>query len=114
MTVRLTARAGLELKEAQRWIGGEKDNPAAGMVRWDINKQCLQVYTGSTWADYFQDYELTVTPDFNVIANWVRNKMREEEDLKKKLEKYPGLRDAWEQFKTLEALAHEEDQFGSR
>lgn len=107
----MTSNGGIQIESPPRWIGGKKDNPATGMVRWDIDKQCLQVYTGDMWADYVQDFELTVHPEFQSIVEWARAKMIEEEDLKKKLEKYPGLKDAWEQFKTLEALAHEEDRF---
>jgi hypothetical protein len=39
--------------------------------------------------------------------------MREEDELKAKMEKYPTLKSAYEQFKMIEALVYEEEKSGT-
>jgi hypothetical protein len=104
MTTRIHSQGWIQINSPQRWIGGDVNNPAAGMVRWDQNSQCLKIYTGSTWVDYVQDYELSVDSDFEMIVKWVKSKIQEELKLKEKIAQHPALDDAYNKFKTLEAL----------
>jgi len=109
MTTRLHSRGGIHIESPQRWIGGDVNNPANGMIRWDQNSQCLKIFTGTVWVDYVQDYELSVHPDFEMIVNWAREKMDEEAQLKSKMQKHPALKDAYDKFKMLEALTTDDN-----
>jgi hypothetical protein len=47
------------------------------------------------------------------VLRWAGYKMREEAELKAKMEKYPTLKSAYEQIKMLEILVHEEETSGT-
>jgi len=90
------------------WIGGDSSNPVSGTVRWNTTNQCMQIYTGSVWQDYVQNYNVGLTHTVREIVEWARKKMQEEELLKEKIKQHPGLKDAYEKFRLTEILVTEE------
>lgn len=85
------------------------NGPLAGQVRFNTNNQEMEVYDGSVWFRINSSISIGLSGEVESIINWARLAMRREKDLEKKLEKYPALREAYDHFKTLEALAHEEE-----
>lgn len=94
-------------------ITGDAANSLTGQVRFNVSNQKLEVYTGHSWVSISWDHSVNFAPDLQRIITWAKNKMQQDEELEAKMQKYPGLRDAYGQFKMLEALAHEEDKLDS-
>lgn len=92
-------------------IWGDSNNPLTGTVKFNTVNQMLEVYNGSTWNPVPQknpDFTLIWTQEFQDIMQWAEDKMKEEKQLQEKIKKYPALQKAYQDYKILEALAHEE------
>jgi len=93
--------------------GGSTNGPQGftGQIRYSPTNSCMEVFEGSSW----QMMQTTMTnvglsPDAELAIDWARKKMLEEMDLKARMEKHPGLKDAYEKFQIMDALTLEEDK----
>ena len=78
----------------------------SGQLRVNQSQE-LQVYDGGTWHNYSHSVNIGMHPDAESAIYWAINKMKEEQELKTKMEKYPMLKEAYEKFKTVEVLVSE-------
>jgi hypothetical protein len=83
---------------------------SAGTMRYNVNSNVVEVYDGANWQVVSQDASVGLSTDAEKAIEWVKEKMQEEVLLKAKMEKYPALKDAYEQFKIIEALVNEDDK----
>ena len=82
-----------------------------GQVRYNTSNQCLEVFDGNMWQQWSSGMaNIGLTADAERILYWAQKKMSEELELKTRMEKHPGLKDAWERFKVMDALTLEEEQ----
>jgi len=91
------------------YVNQNTNNPVTGMVRiWGSD---MQVFDGSAWVNIGSSYA-TVGLDASVqqAVEWARRKMQEEQDLLKRMERHPGLKQAYEQFRIMDILTLEEDR----
>lgn len=86
---------------------------SSGQLRWNGSNNHIEVYDGVLW-HAMPDSSPTISLDDHTksILRWAEEKMQEEHELKKRMEQHPGLRDAYEQFKVMDALILEEKQQG--
>lgn len=79
---------------------------SAGMVRYNTSTSNLEVYDGISWQMLTSSGSTHIALDqmSQTAINWAMTKMQEERDLKQLMEKHPGLQDAYEKFKIMEAL----------
>lgn len=77
-----------------------------GAVQWNGSLKCFEVSTGGGggWQRIDNTVQIHNSYDMNTIANWVMNKMREEEELKKLRSKYPALDEAYNHLDLIKAL----------
>ena len=90
------------------YVNQNTNNPMTGMMRvWGTD---MQVFDGSSWMNIGTSYA-TVGLDMSTeeAIQWAKRKMAEERDLKERMERHPGLKQAYEQFKIMDALTLEED-----
>lgn len=90
------------------YVTQNTNNPMTGMMRvWGND---MQVFDGSSWMNIGTSYA-TVGLDMSTeeAIQWAKRKMAEERDLKERMERHPGLKQAYEQFKIMDALTLEED-----
>ena len=89
------------------YVNANTNNPMQGMIR--ISGSDMQVFDGSNWMNINTSYA-TVGLDSSTeqALHWVKRKMAEEQDLKERMERYPGLKQAYEQFKIMDILTLEE------
>jgi hypothetical protein len=73
----------------------------------------MEVFDGITWISINQNVTIGMSYEADEVLRWAGFKMREEDELKKRMEKYPTLKHAYEQFKMVEILVHEEEQSGT-
>jgi hypothetical protein len=85
---------------------------SAGTMRWNTSGQQMEVFDGTTWISINQNVTVGLSYEAEEVLRWAGYKMREEDDLKKRMEKHPTLKHAYEQFKMIEILVHEEDKVG--
>ena len=86
---------------------------SAGQMRYNTSLQQIEVYDGISWIMLSQNASVGLSYEAEEVLRWAGYKMREEDDLKKRMEKYPTLKHAYEQFKMVEILVHEEEQSGT-
>lgn len=85
---------------------------SAGNVRWNIMTQQLEVSDGNNWINISQNASIGLSWGADEAIRWAQEKMVEDRELKAKLEKYPTLKHAYEQYKMVEALVYEEETSG--
>jgi len=87
---------------------GTNSNPMQGMVR--LNGSDMQVFDGSNWINMGSSFaSVGLNPEAESLLDWAKEKRQEEMDLKIRMEKHPGLKSAYEQFKIMDALTYEEE-----
>jgi hypothetical protein len=91
------------------YVNQNMNNPMQGMMR--INGADLQVFDGSNWLSMSTSYA-TVGLDMSTeeAIQWTKRKMAEERDLEARMERHPGLKQAYEQFKIMDILTLEEEK----
>lgn len=52
--------------------------PSAGLLRYNGNVSCIEVYDGSYWQQVHTFQDINLTPIANEILDWAKNKMQEE------------------------------------
>ncbi len=83
----------------------------AGQIRYSTTSSSMEIFDGSVWQAIGNSIsQVGLTNEAEQILDWARDKMREELDLKKRMEKHPGLKDAYEKFKIMDALTLEEEK----
>jgi len=82
---------------------------SAGQVRYNTTTQQMEVYDGSTWISISQTATVGLTAPAEEAIRWAQNKMAEEADLKARLERHPGLKDAYEKFQIMDIMTREEN-----
>ena len=85
---------------------------SAGQIRYNTSMQQLEAYDGVSWIMLSQNVSVGLSYEAEEVLRWAGYKMREEDELKAKMEKYPALKSAYEQFKIVEILVHEEEKSG--
>ena len=77
--------------------------PMTGMMRvWGTD---MQVFDGSSWLNMNSSYATaSLGPELQVLLNWIRRKMIQEQDLQSLMEKHPGLKDAKDRYEVMLAL----------
>ena len=93
-------------------VGGpyiNPSNPSAGMVRYHNNQ--MQVYDGSSWLALGSTASVGLTPDAELLLDWVSKRRDEEAEARRLAEDYPAVADALgavheaeQQLKTVVAL----------
>ena len=82
---------------------------SAGQVRYNTSNQQMEVYDGNSWISISQTATVGLSMPAEEAIRWSLGKMTEERDLKARMEKHPGLKDAYEKFQLLDILTKEED-----
>ena len=83
---------------------------SAGEMRYNTNTQHMEVYDGTNWISISQTPTVSLSYEAEEAIRWAQTKRAEENELKAKMEKYPTLKSAYEQFKMIEALVYEEEK----
>lgn len=82
---------------------------SAGNVRYNTNTQQMEVYDGSTWISISQTATVGLNQPAEDAIRWVQTRMTEEAELKARMERHPGLKDAYEKFQIMDILCKAED-----
>lgn len=80
-----------------------------GQVRYNPSTQNMEVYDGNMWQIISSGATVGLSYDADSAVRWALQKMKEEEDLKERMAKHPGLKDAYEKFQMMDILTKEED-----
>jgi hypothetical protein len=90
--------------------------PSAGMVRYNGNVGCLEVYDGSYWRQFTQYQTVDLTLNATSILDWAHKKMQEEVNRKLLAKSHPAIETALknleraeQQLKTTIHLSKEHD-----
>ena len=75
-----------------------------GAVQWNGTTKCFEVSNGASWQRIDNTVQISNSYDMSMIAQWVMNKMKEEEETKKLRSKYPALDEAYNHLELIKAL----------
>lgn len=92
------------------WIPTNGSNSFIGQIRYNNSNQGLEVFDGSNWLILSGSASVGLTGTAESAISWAIKKMADEEELKKKMDKYPTLQKAYDQFKMIEALVYENEE----
>ena len=85
--------------------------PFVGSIRYNTTNSNLEIFDGSVWIQYCGNYaNVGLTTHAEAILMWAEVKMIEESRLKDRMEKHPGLKDAYERFKIMDILCTEDEK----
>ena len=91
------------------YINQNVNNPMQGMIR--VNGTDMQVFDGNSWINMGTSYATVgLDQDMLEVVQWARKKRNEERDLEARMERHPGLKQAYEQFKIIDILTLEEEK----
>ena len=82
---------------------------SAGSVRYNTMTQQMEVFDGNNWINISQNASIGLSWSADEAIRWAGDKMREEADLKRRMEDNPGLKDAYEKFQIMDILTKEAD-----
>lgn len=82
---------------------------SAGEVRYNTSTQQMEVYDGSNWISISQTATVGLSWEAEEAIRWAQTKMAEEAELKQRMEKHPGLKDAYEKFQIMDILCKQEE-----
>ena len=77
----------------------------SGQMRYNSTSSCMEIFDGSVWQPVGNSIsQIGLTPEAEEILDWARKKRQEEVNLMMRMEEHPGLKDAYERFKIMDAL----------
>lgn len=98
-------------------VGGQQNPPIynsggsmVGQLRYNTSTQNYEVYDGNTWHVIHSSVPVGLSQEAEDAIRWARDKMQEERDLKARIERHPGLKDAYEKFQLMDIMTREEDE----
>jgi len=85
---------------------------SVGQLQYNTNSQRLEMYNGNSWQPLnLGQYYVGLTPDAELLLDWVSKRRDEEAEARRMAEQYPAVadalgavREAEEQLKTVVAL----------
>jgi len=96
---------------ASTYVNNYSGGQGIGNVRFNTASQQLEVYDGNCWMMLnMPSASVGLTNEAEVLLDWAREKKNEELELRSRMEKHPGLKDAYERFEIMKALTLEEEK----
>jgi hypothetical protein len=84
---------------------------SAGMVRYNVNMQCMEVYDGTGWQPIgTASPTIEMTPQAREAVEWAMSKQEEEYKLRALMKQHPGLKDLHDKFEMMKILCQEESK----
>ena len=84
---------------------------SAGMVRYNTNMKCLEVYDGISFVTLGTAHPtIEMTPQAREAVEWAMSKQEEEYKLQALMKQHPGLKDLHDKFEMMKILCQEESK----
>lgn len=84
---------------------------SAGMVRYNSNMDCLEVYDGMNWFTVGTAHPtVELSPMARQAVDWAIRKQREEDDLQALMKQHPGLKDLHDKLEMMKILCQDESE----
>lgn len=80
-----------------------------GQLRYNPSTSNYEVYDGNTWQTIYNSVPVGLNQEAEDAIRWALDRMREEQDLKQRMEQHPGLKDAYEKFQLMDIMTREEN-----
>ena len=80
-----------------------------GQIRYNTTSGNIEIFDGSSWQGVYNSIaQVGLSQEAEQILDWAKKKMLEEFDLELRMKRHPGLKDAYDRFKVMDALTLEE------
>ena len=85
--------------------------PFVGSIRRSATHNTIEIFDGNHWATmHSHPTTVSLSGMAESALGWAERKMLEEKQLKDRMEKHPGLKDAYERFKIMDILCSEDEK----
>ena len=82
-----------------------------GNLRFNTSGQRLEVYDGNDWVMLnMSSIGVGLTHEAEALLDWARERRNEELELRTRMERHPGLQEAYERLEIMKALTLEEEK----
>jgi len=93
---------------ASTYVNGYSGAQGVGNMRYNTSMQKMEVFDGNNWMQLnMSSPSIGLSGVAQSAIDWAFNKMNEESALKARMERHPGLRQAYEQFQIIDILTKE-------
>jgi len=87
------------------YVNGYPGAQGVGNLRYNTTMQKMEVFDGNSWMQLsMASPSVGLSGVAQTAIDWAVNKMNEESALKARMEKHPGLKQAYEQFQIIDIL----------
>jgi hypothetical protein len=96
---------------ASTYVNNYGGAQGVGNLRFNTSIQCLEVYDGTTWTRLnMPDATVGLNDEAEALLDWARERRNEEIAFKARMEKHPGLQEAYERLEIMKALTLEQEK----
>lgn len=89
------------------FINDYAGNPDTRKIQYNSNIGTLEIHNGYNYVPIHQPVQIDLSVEAKDAIMWSISKMNEEKELEQRMEKYPALKNAYENFKTIDLLTRE-------
>ena len=96
---------------ASTYVNNYGGSQGVGNLRFNTSNQNLEVYDGTGWITMnMPDATVGLNDEAESLLDWARERRNEELELRARIEKHPGLQEAYERLEIMKALTLEQDK----
>jgi hypothetical protein len=96
---------------ASTYVNAYGGAQGVGNLRFNTTNQQLEVYDGVNWAFLnMPDTTVGLNDEAESLLDWARERRNEEIAVKARMEKHPGLKEAYERLEIMKALTLQEEK----
>lgn len=96
---------------ASTYVNGYSGLQGVGNMRYNTANQNMEVFDGNSWVQLNMGIaSVGMTPEAEALLDWAKQKRIEEMMLQARMEKHPGLKEAYERLEIMKALTLEEEK----
>ena len=93
------------------YVNNSYGGQGVGNMRYNTSTQNMEVFDGSGWQTLNMGIaSVGLTGEAEMLLDWAKQKRMEEMMLQARMEKHPGLREAYERLEIMKALTLEEEK----
>jgi len=96
---------------ASTYVNNYSGGQGIGNVRFNTASQRLEVYDGNNWMMLnMPSASVGLTNEAEALLDWARERRDEDLELRSRMEKHPGLQEAYERLEIMKALTLEQEK----
>jgi len=109
MISRLSTDGNLSLIGNNSMYINDSGHPDTGKIRYNTTLYRFEVHDGYSYVEVGQHVTISLSPQIETVIKWAESKMIEEQSLQDRLNKYPALKTAYDNFKLINQITLDQE-----